>query len=137
NRLERAAGPLRGAGYEILGELGQGGMSVVYRARDARLKRDVALKMLRADGPPGEQTKRFRAQAEIIARLHHEGIVQIHEVGEENGQLYLVLELVEGGDLYGATRHYPQPPRTAAAWVEALARTTAFAHGHGIIHRDL
>src|SRR5581483_9150873 len=117
------------AGYEILEEIGQGGVSVVYRARDPRLKRHVALKLLRPGGPGDEcQPQRFRAEAEIIARLRHEGIVQVYEVGEEAGQLYLVLELVEGGDLHELTRHRPQPPPTAAAWVAALARTMAFAH---------
>ena len=126
------------AGYEILEKLGQGGVSVVYRARDVRLKREVALKVLRAGAPPeDQQPERFRAEAEIIARLRHENIVQIYEVGEENGQPYLVLELIEGGDLYDLARHRPQPPRTAAAWVETLARTVAFAHEHDVIHRDL
>lgn len=135
---DRAPPPRRLAGYEVLGELGHGGMSVVYRAWDARLKRAVALKVLRHVGAPEDhQPQRFRAEAEIIARLRHEGIVQIHEVGEEFGELYLVLELVEGGDLYQLTRHQPQPPRTAAAWVASLARTMAHAHGHGVIHRDL
>lgn len=126
------------AGYQVLGELGRGGMSIVYKARDPRLKRLVALKLLRAGGVPGaHEPRRFRAEAEIVARLRHEGIVQIHEIGEEDGQLYLVLELIEGGDLYQLTRHLPQPPRTAAAWVEGLARTTAYAHGQGVVHRDL
>lgn len=126
------------AGYEVLGELGRGGMSVVYKACDPRLKRLVALKLLRAGGYPGaHEPRRFRAEAEIVARLRHEGIVQIHEIGEQDGQPYLVLELIEGGDLYQLTRHLPQPPRTAAAWVEALARTTAYAHGQGVVHRDL
>ncbi len=126
------------AGYQILGEIGQGGVSVVYRAHDPRLKRNVALKVLRAGGPSDTcQPQRFRAEAEIVARLRHEGIVQIYEVGEEAGQLYLVLELIEGGDLHELTRHWPQPPQAAAAWVAALARTMAFAHRHGVIHRDL
>ncbi len=125
-------------GYEILGALGQGGMGIVYEARDLRLPRRVALKMLA--GPvlgDGQALARFRAEAENIARLQHPHIVQIYEVGEAAGQPYLALELVEGGSLAGRLRETTLAPRAAAELVETLARTMESAHCQGIVHRDL
>ncbi len=129
--------------YDILGEVGRGGMGVVYRARHCRLHRVVALKMLIGGSFAGsEERARFQAEAEAVARLKHSNIVQIYEVGEfsENSGVsrpYFTLEFVEGGNLaaFGAGR--PQPPRQAAAWLEILARAVHYAHGQGIVHRDL
>jgi eukaryotic-like serine/threonine-protein kinase len=122
-------------GYEILAALGRGGMGVVYKARHVQLNRDVALKRLRADR--GRDLARSRAEAENLARLQHPNIVQIHEILEHEGQVYLALELVEGGSLAARLSGKPQPPREAAQLLEALARAVHFAHRHGIIHRDL
>src|SRR5262249_37665299 len=87
-------------GYEILGELGRGGMGLVYRARQVNLKRLVAIKLIRAGAlATTEEEARFRREAEAVARLQHPHVVQIHEIGEHNGLPYLVLELVNGPTL--------------------------------------
>ncbi len=125
-------------GYEIEGELGRGGMGVVYRARQKNLKRTVALKMLLAGTCAGrEQLDRFRAEAEAVARLQHPNIIQVHEIGEHNGMPFLCLEFVAGASLASRTAGKPQAPRDAAALIETLARTMHFVHQHGIVHRDL
>jgi serine/threonine protein kinase len=121
-------------GYEVLGELGHGGMGVVYKARDLRLKRLVALKAFR---PLAQDTGRLRREAEAIARLRHPHVVQIHEVGEAGGRPFLVLEYVDGGTLAHKLAGAPQRPRDAAGLVETLARAVHHAHLQGIVHRDL
>jgi serine/threonine-protein kinase len=122
-------------GYEILGELGRGGMGVVYLARQTGLNRRVALKMILAGGHarPADRA-RFRKEAEAIAQLRHPDIIHVYEVGEVGGHLYFSMEYVEGGTL--AERHDWAPPG-AAALVEALARAVHNAHDRGIVHRDL
>ncbi len=141
--LEREATPAHPAaprieGYDILDVLGRGGMGVVYKARDLRLKRLVALKMIRAGDRAGaEHLARFRAEAEMVARLQHPNIVQIFEVGEQDGQPYLAFEFIEGKTLADFAGREPQPPRVAAELLEALARAMNYAHQQGVIHRDL
>ena len=125
-------------GYDILEELGRGGMGVVYKARHRRLQRLVALKMVLAGahvGPVG--LARFRAEAEAVAKLLHSNIVQIYETGEYEGRPYFSLEFVEGGSLDKRIGETPTSPRAAAQIVETLARTMEVAHQHGIVHRDL
>ncbi len=130
--------PPRIAGYEILGELGRGGMGVVYKARHLGLKRLVALKMILAGAHAGSsELARFRSEAEAVARLQHPHIVQIFDIGEHEGLAYFSLEFVEGGNLAGRCHGAPQPPRQAAQLVETLARAVHAAHRHGIVHRDL
>jgi len=125
-------------GYEILGELGRGGMGVVYKARDVRLKRLVALKMILAGVHAGrDQLARFRAEAEAVARLHHPGIVQIYEVGEQNGLPYFSLEYCDGGSLSDRLDGTPMPAKNAALVVEQLAQAIHHAHLAGVVHRDL
>src|SRR6516225_2913872 len=125
-------------GYEILGELGRGGMGVVYQARHLTLNRVVALKMVLAGGHAGPQElARFRTEAEAVARLQHPHIVQIYEVGEQNGLPYFSLEFCPGGSLEKKLAGTPMPPGEAAALVEALARAMQAAHKKGVIHRDL
>jgi WD40 repeat protein/tetratricopeptide (TPR) repeat protein len=125
-------------GYEILAELGRGGMGVVYKARQVALNRLVALKMILA-GPhaAGQALTRFKAEAEVIAKLHHANIVQIYDIGEHDGRPYFSLELVEGGSLAQRLAGHPQPPDAAAGLVEVLARAVHLAHEAGIVHRDL
>ncbi len=133
-----AVGPVAVPGYEVLGELGRGGMGVVYKARQVGLKRLVALKMILAGAHAGEsELARFRSEAAAVARLQHPGIVQIHEIGEYEGRPFFSLEFVGGGSLAGRLKGNPQPPREAARLVLALARAVHYAHEHGIIHRDL
>jgi WD40 repeat protein/serine/threonine protein kinase/tetratricopeptide (TPR) repeat protein len=124
--------------YELLEEIGKGGMGIVYKARQVNLNRIVALKRILAGEHAGAETvARFRVEAEAAARLQHPHIVQIHEVGEHAGHPYLVLEYVDGGSLAEKLAGTPQPARQAAQWVETLARAMHYAHQRGIIHRDL
>jgi len=125
-------------GYDVLDVLGQGGMGVVYRARQRSLDRLVALKMIR-DGhvSSAEELLRFRAEALAVAQLAHPNIIQIHEVGEHDGLPYISLELVEGGTLADRLDAGPRPIGEAAAFVERLARAAHAAHARGVVHRDL
>jgi WD40 repeat protein/serine/threonine protein kinase len=125
-------------GYELIDILGRGGMGIVYKARQVGLKRLVAVKMTLA-GPhtTPEELARFRAEAEAVARLQHPHIVQVHEVGEQGGCPYFVLEFVEGGSLQKRLNGAPLPSKPAAQLLETLARTVHYAHGQGIVHRDL
>lgn len=125
-------------GYEILREIGVGGMGVVYLASQVGLKRRVALKMIRTGGRVDpEQLDRFHREAEAAACLHHPNIVEIHEIGEANGCPYLSLEWVEGADLARRLASSPVPVQQAARITEVLARAMDYAHDRGVIHRDL
>ena len=113
-------------------------MGVVYKARQLRLNRIVALKMILAgDHATPEAAVRFLAEAEAVARLHHPNIVQIYDVGEHEGRPYFAMEYVAGGSLAGRLDGTPWPPRDAARLVETLARAIHEAHRLGIVHRDL
>jgi tetratricopeptide (TPR) repeat protein/tRNA A-37 threonylcarbamoyl transferase component Bud32 len=125
-------------GYDILAELGYGGMGVVYKARQWRLSRLVALKMIRAGClATSEDRTRFRIEAEAVAKLCHPNIIQIYDIGEHAGLPFVALELLEGGSLGSATAGNPQPGRVAATMVATLARAIHAAHQAGIVHRDL
>ena len=120
------------AGYEILGELGRGGMGVVYRARQVRLNRPCVLKMILGGAHAGaEATARFLAEAEAVARLQHPNIVQIHHIGEADGLPFFELEYVDGGSLDRRLDGTPWPARRAAELIEPLRaaspRRTAWA----------
>jgi formylglycine-generating enzyme required for sulfatase activity len=124
-------------GFEVVAELGRGGMGIVYKARQKSLGRDVALKVLKAPGSAGlEDRVRFRLEAEAVARLRHPNIVQVYESGEYDGRPYLVLELVEGKSLREFVGE-PVDPWASARLVETLARAVHHAHTQGVIHRDL
>jgi serine/threonine protein kinase/tetratricopeptide (TPR) repeat protein len=132
------APPCLHAGYEILEQIGQGGMGAVFKARQAGLGRLVALKRLHAGArPKPEALSRFRREAEAVARLDHTNIVRIYEVGEQDGQPYLALEYVAGGTLKECLAGNPLVPTAAAALVATLARAIDHAHQQGIVHRDL
>jgi serine/threonine protein kinase len=125
-------------GYEVLGELGRGGMGVVYRARQLTLKRQVALKMIRDGALAGPQQRaRFRIEAEAAARMRHANIVAIYEVAEHQGRPYFAMELVEGPSLDRHLAGRPQPAAAAAALLRTLAGAIAHAHAQRIVHRDL
>jgi len=125
-------------GYDILAELGRGGMGVVYKARDLRLKRLVALKMILAGGHAvAEHLARFRTEAEMVARLQHPNIVQIFDIGEQDGHPYIAFEFIEGKTLADFAGREPQPPCVAAELLEAMARAMHYAHQQGVVHRDL
>jgi hypothetical protein len=125
-------------GYEIGELLGRGGMGLVFKATQKTLKRPVALKIIVSGAHAGElERARFRTEAEAVARLHHPGIVQIYEVGEQAGCPYLALEFVGGGSLERQLSGAPAPPRRAAQLLLDLARAVQHAHEQGIVHRDL
>jgi len=125
-------------GYEILDVLGRGGMGVVYRARQLKLNRIVALKMILSGGHAGpSELARFVTEAEAVAALQHANIVQIFETGQHEGLPYFTLEFAGGGSLSAKVRDNPLPPREAAQIVEQLARGMDYAHSKGVVHRDL
>jgi len=125
--------------YELLSELGRGGMGVVYKARQKSLNRIVALKMVReAHLASASDRARFQAEAEAVARLQHPNIVTVYEVGNFESQAYFAMEYVEGQTLaQRVTAEGPLPAREAARLVAILARAVQHAHEHGILHRDL
>jgi WD40 repeat protein/tRNA A-37 threonylcarbamoyl transferase component Bud32 len=125
-------------GYELLGELGRGGMGVVYKARHVKLNRLVALKMILSGGDAGVgEMARFKVEAEAMARFQHPNIVQIYEVGEVDGKPFFSLEFVEGGSLADKLDGTPLPSPQCARLVETLAKAVHAAHQRGIVHRDL
>jgi len=125
-------------GYEVEGLLGRGGMGIVYKARQLRLNRFVALKMLATGayaGPP--ERSRFQREAEAVASLRHANIVSIYDVGDHEGWPYYTMELLEGGSLAQALKGTPQPALQAAGLLATLAEAMQVAHQAGIVHRDL
>jgi tRNA A-37 threonylcarbamoyl transferase component Bud32/tetratricopeptide (TPR) repeat protein len=126
------------AGYEILSILGHGGMGIVYKARQPRLNRLVAIKTLLAGSAAGpELLARFRSEAVAAARLQHPNIVQIFEIAEPDGVPFFTMEFVEGGTLEERIRDKPLATMAAAQLVEQLAGAIRAAHEAGVIHRDL
>ncbi|MGE5837248.1 MAG: protein kinase domain-containing protein [Acidobacteriota bacterium] len=124
--------------YEVVGPIGAGGMGEVYRARDTRLDRDVALKVLPPDvSADPARRKRFEIEARAVAALSHSHICPIHDVGSEDGLDYLVLELVHGETLAARLKRGPMPVAEALARAGEMAAAIAAAHRRGIVHRDL
>jgi eukaryotic-like serine/threonine-protein kinase len=125
-------------GYELLGAIGQGGMGVVYKARNTRLGRIVALKTItEVDPARPNQFGRFLDEARAAARLQHPNIITVHEIGEHLGRPYFVQEFVDGGDLKKQLADKPMTVRGSAELLELLARAVHAAHQAGIVHRDL
>jgi eukaryotic-like serine/threonine-protein kinase len=126
------------ADYELLSEIGHGGMGVVYQARQKSLDRIVALKMLLGGQFAEPQARaRFRSEAEITAQIQHPNIVAIHEVGEHDHLPFFTMDYVEGRSLGELARDKPLTPAAAAGYMASIARAIAYAHEKGVLHRDL
>ena len=124
--------------YELLEEIGRGGMGVVYKARQRSLNRVVALKMILAGQFANrEDIERFRAEAEAAAALQHPNIVAIHEVGEIGGQHFFSMDYADGPSLAAVVRENPLTACHAAEIVRVVAEAVHHAHERGVIHRDL
>jgi eukaryotic-like serine/threonine-protein kinase len=133
-----ASAPPSLPGYEILRELGRGGMGVVYLARHRQLGRAVALKMILAGSfAAADEVQRFLAEAVAVAQLQHPNIVQLFESGQHNGLPFFALEYIDGGSLADLVKTGPLPPVRAAELIEQLAQGMASAHSRGVVHRDL
>ena len=124
--------------YEILGYLGQGGMGVVYRARDTRLDRDVAVKTLNEEAARSPtRIKRFVQEARAVARLSHPNILDIHDFGTHGGINYSVTEFLQGKTLWDRLAKGPLPIEKGIKVCSAIAEGLAAAHGEGVVHRDI
>jgi WD40 repeat protein/serine/threonine protein kinase len=124
--------------YELLEEVAQGGMGVVYKARQTSLNRIVAVKMILSGHLATDaDVRRFAGEAETAASLKHKAIVPIHEVGQQNGQHYFSMDFIEGRNLADVIRTDPPLPEQAARIVKAIAEAVDYAHDEGIVHRDI
>lgn len=130
--------PVRIGHYEVIRELGRGGMGIVYLARQEGLERRVAIKILPPGPAVGEETRhRFQREARACGKLKHPNIVAVHEVGEEGGTSYFVMDFIDGIPLDRRLKGGPVLPKKAAEWTMGIAGALAYAHAHGVIHRDL
>ncbi len=124
--------------YELLEEIARGGMGVVYKARQVKLNRTVALKMILAGQLASEEdVQRFHTEAEAAANLQHPNIVAIHEVGEHHGQHYFSMDFVEGRSLAEIIHQNPLPAKQAATYVQTIAAAIQYSHDQKTLHRDL
>jgi serine/threonine protein kinase len=130
--------------YELLEEIGRGGMGIVFRARQKSADRIVAVKILRRDklselSPDARETmiERFRTESQSTAQLEHDNIVPVYEVGNANGLHYYSMKFIEGESLADLIKDRPLDNRTAAELIEPIARALAAAHAHGVLHRDI
>src|SRR5262249_35781740 len=134
---ERGPASVSVPGYDMLGVLGRGGMGVVFKARQVRADRVVALKVIKATVDDDELRGRFRTEAQVLARIKHTNIVQIYDVGEERGCPYFSMEFVSGGSLAQRLQRETVPVQEVARLIETLARAVEAAHQAGVLHRDL
>jgi eukaryotic-like serine/threonine-protein kinase len=125
--------------YELLEQIGEGGMSVVWRARDRKLERDVAIKLLRSFvSADGEHARRFQREARTLASLAHEHIVRVYDFATSGEQSFLVMEYVAGASLARTIRgRLPLSPAEAAVYARPVAEALAYAHARDVVHRDL
>src|SRR5499426_3508435 len=124
--------------YEILSPLGAGGMGEVWRARDTRLDREVAIKVLPASfAQDADRLRRFKQEALATSALNHPNILTVHDIGNYEGSPYLVSELLEGDELRAQLNDGPLPARQAVEYAQQIAAGLAAAHVKGIVHRDL
>ena len=136
--IDPPAPPREFGDFDIMEEVGHGGMGVVYKARQRSLDRAVALKMIREGSlATADDRARFKAEAEAAARLKHPNIVTVYEVGAVAGRAYICMEFVGGRTLAQRVADGPLPPREAARLAAVIARAVEHAHQHGILHRDL
>jgi len=131
-RVGQTIGP-----YEILGRLGSGGMGLVFSAWDSRLQRDVAIKLLREEFATPGMRKRFLQEARAASRLNHANICTIFDIGEQEGDPYLVMELLKGETVRSRIARGPVPPEDILCVAIEVADALIVAHGRGIIHRDI
>jgi tetratricopeptide (TPR) repeat protein len=135
---ERADIPPRIGRYEIIEEIGRGGMGHVYAARQLDLGRVVALKTILSGGRAATELElRFLREGQTMARLRHPFIMAVHDCGRADGHAFLAMDFVEGGDLARRLRERPLSPRDAATLVGKVAEALAYTHGEGVLHRDL
>ncbi len=132
-------GRVLGGRYALVELIGQGGMATIYRARDTKLGRDVAIKVLRGEyGSDASFLARFQREAQAAAQLNHPNVVAVFDYGQDPVGPYIVMELVTGGDLAGALRERGPLPATVAASIgQQVADAIDAAHGRGIVHRDI
>lgn len=124
--------------YRVQERLGEGGMAWVYRAYHERLRREVALKVIRPDvSAAGDFAQRFEQEAQMIARLQHRHIVGVYDFGEEQGITFLSMQLVQGGSLRQYLQGQPLDARLAVLYAIQVAQALQHAHKHGIVHRDI
>lgn len=136
--LDAGDPPKRVGDYELICEIGRGGMGIVYEAHQPGLSRNVALKMLRRTGETqAEDLARLRNEAESIARLDHPAIVAVHDMGSSDGQFWFTMQLVGGKNLSHYASHFRDDPIAAVRIVQKIAEAVEHAHRRGILHRDL
>ena len=123
--------------YEVQDFIGQGAMGLVYRAYHSQLERTGAVKVMQAITPDANTVARFRHEAQAIAKLRHANIVDVYDFGEFEGTPYMIVEYVPGGSLAGRMTQGQLNTATALRYLRGIAAGLDYAHGHGVVHRDV